>query len=70
MNIEFFIMIQLKRKNYTLENIDKDFFGIIENCFDGMSYQEYLLSLHQYSDLMINYLDKQFDFSKVELEEL
>lgn len=51
----------------TKENANKDFFGIIENCFEGMSYQEYLISLHQYSDMIIDYLEKQFDFSNISL---
>lgn len=54
----------------TFENIDKPFYGIIENCFDGMSYQYYLAALHNLSDKIINYLEKQFDFSNVKLEKL
>lgn len=52
----------------TFENINKPFYGIIENCFDGMSYQDYLAALHNLSDKIINYLEKQFDFSNVKLE--
>lgn len=54
----------------TFENIDKPFYGIIENCFDGMSYQDYLVALHSLSDKIINYLETQFDFSNVKLEKL
>lgn len=54
----------------TFDNIDKPFFGIIENCFDGMSYQDYLVALHNLSDKIINYLEKQFDFSNVKLKKM
>lgn len=54
----------------TLKNIDKPFYGIIENCFDGMSYQDYLSDLHSLSDKIINYLETRFDFSNVKLEKL
>lgn len=59
----------LKRSDViTVENIDKPFYGIIENCFDGMSYQNYLSLLHDLSSKIINYLEKQFDFSIVKLK--
>ena len=54
----------------SLENIDKPFYGIIENCFDGKSYQEYLIELHGLSDMIIDFLNNQFDFSDVKLEKL
>lgn len=54
----------------SFENIDKPFYGIIENCFDGKSYQEYLIELHGLSDTIINFLNNQFDFSDVKLERL
>lgn len=54
----------------TIENVDKPFYGIIENCFEGMSYQEYIASLHNLSDMIIEYLESRFDFSNVELEQL
>lgn len=54
----------------SLENINKPFYGIIETCFDGMSYQEYLLALHNLSDRIINVLSNQFDFTDVQLERL
>lgn len=54
----------------TVENINKPFYGIIENCFDGMSYQNYLSALHDLSDKIINCLEKQFDFSNVKLKKL
>lgn len=52
------------------EHIDKPFYGIIESCFDGMSYQEYLVKLHDLSNNIINYLEKNFDFSSVKLKKL
>ena len=54
----------------TSENIDKPLYGIIESCFDGMSYQKYTVSLHNLSDMIIEYLEKQFDFTGVRLKEL
>lgn len=54
----------------SFENIDKPFYGIIENCFDGKSCQEYLIELHGLSNMIINFLNNQFDFSNVKLESL
>ena len=54
----------------SLENVDKSFYGIIENCFDGKRYQEYLMELHGLSDMIINFLNNQFDFSDIKLERL
>ena len=51
----------------SFENIDKPFYGIIENCFDGKSYQEYLIELHRLSNMIIDFLNNQFDFSNVKL---
>lgn len=52
----------------TNENVDKPFYGIIENCFNGMNYQDYAVSLHNLSDMIIEYLEKQFDFTGVNLK--
>lgn len=54
----------------TNENVDKPFYGIIECCFDGLSYQDYVVLLHDLSDKIIEYLEKQFDFSEVTLKQL
>ena len=54
----------------SFENIDKPFYGIIENCFDGKSYQEYLIELHGLSNMIIDFLNNQFDFSNVKLGSL
>ena len=43
-------------------NIDKPFYGIIENCFDGKSYQEYLIELHGLSERIIDFLNNQLIF--------
>lgn len=54
----------------SFENVDKPFYGIIENCFENMSYQDYTELLHNLSDMIIEYLEKRFDFSGVNLEKL
>lgn len=54
----------------SFENIDKPFYGIVESCFDGKSYQEYLIELHGLSNMIIDFLNNQFDFSNVKLESL
>lgn len=54
----------------SFENIDKPFYGIIENCFEEKSYQEYLIELHGLSNMIIDFLNNQFDFSDVKLESL
>lgn len=54
----------------TIKNVDKPFYGIIENCFNGISYQDYTASLHNLSDMIIEYLENIFDFSDVNLKKL
>lgn len=54
----------------SIENIDKPFWEIIENCFNGKSYKEYLIELHGLSDIIINFLNSQFDFSDVKIRKL
>lgn len=54
----------------SLEHIEKPFFGIIETCFEGIDYQAYLTSLREVSDMIIAYLEKQFNCANVELERL
>lgn len=54
----------------TYANINKPFYGIIENCFDGVSFSNYISMLHDFSDMVIDFLEKQFDFSCVELKKL
>lgn len=54
----------------SLEHIEKPFFGIIETCFGGIDYQAYLISLREVSDMIIAYLEKQFNCANVKLERL
>jgi hypothetical protein len=54
----------------TAKNLDKPFYGIIENCFQGMSYPDYITLLHNLSNMIIEYLESRFDFSNVELKKL
>lgn len=75
-------MFQSKFRNcmmhYSLENqnvlslqyIERPFFGIVENCFDGTDYQTYLTLLHSFSDKIIGYLEKHFNCDDIELEQL
>ena len=64
--------------HYNLENqgvllsdhIEKPFFGIIENCFEGENYQTYLMLLHEFSDKIIAYLEKQFGCDGFGLKQL
>lgn len=52
----------------SLKYIERPFFGIIENCFDGMDYYSYLESLHSLSDRIIDFLEKHFNCSDIELK--
>jgi hypothetical protein len=54
----------------SLEYIERPFFGIIENCFDGMDYQTYLGRLHFFSDRVIGFLEKHFNCDAVKLKQL
>lgn len=75
-------MFQSKFRNcmmhYGLENqnvlsfeyIERPFFGIIENCFNGTDYQTCLKSLHSLSDRIINFLEKHFNCSDIKLKTL
>lgn len=54
----------------SVEHINKPLFGMIETCFDGMSFGEYLERLRYMSEQIIYCLEKRFDFSKVELKNL
>ena len=64
--------------HYGLENqnllsikyIDRPFFGIIENCFDGMDYKTYVSALHDFSDKLICFLEEHFDCSDIKLKQL
>lgn len=54
----------------SLEYIERPFFGIIENCFGGTDYHSYLGSLHSLSDRIIDFLEKHFNCSDIELMKL
>ena len=52
------------------EYIDCPFYGIVETCFEGKNYHSYLNELRNLSDMIIDYLESRFDFSKIKLQEL
>jgi len=52
------------------EYIKCPFYGIVETCFEGKDYHSYLAELRNLSDMIIDYLENRFDFSKVKLQEL
>lgn len=54
----------------SIKNIDRIFFGIVENCFDGMDYYSYLKQLRELSDDIITFLEKRFDFESIILKQL
>lgn len=54
----------------SIKNIEKVFFGIVENCFDGMDYHSYLKQLRELSDGIITFLEKKFDFESITLKQL
>ena len=52
------------------EHIKCPFYGIVETCFEGKNYHSYLAELRSLSDMIIDYLENRFDFSKIILQEL
>lgn len=52
------------------EYIKCPFYGIVETCFEGKDYHSYLAELRSLSDMIIDYLENRFDFSKIILQEL
>ena len=52
------------------EHIQNSFFGMVETCFAGMNYQAYTNNLRELSDIMISFLEKRFDVSKIKLSHL
>jgi hypothetical protein len=52
------------------EYIKCPFYGIVETCFEGKDYHSYLAELRNLSDMIIDYLENRFDFSKVKLQEI
>ena len=49
---------------------NKPFFGLIEDCFDGMSYRDYMEKLEKFGDAIEGFITKQFDFERIQLKEL
>lgn len=54
----------------SLEHIEQPFYGIIENCFEGKVYQTHLASIHDLSERIIRYLEKHFNCTGIELQQL
>ncbi len=52
----------------SVSNIKKPFYGIVENCFDGMDYYTYSNNLRTFSNKIINLLESIFDFSNMKFE--
>ena len=52
------------------EYIENEFYGLIENCFEGMNYRTYRAKLRKLSDQIIEYLERRFDYTKIKLDEL
>ena len=48
----------------------KALFGLVEECFDGQSYEEYYLRLSAISSRIEEFITVQFDFQKVTIKEL
>ncbi len=48
---------------------DKPFFGLIEECFDGMPYRDYVERLETLGDAIEEFITKQFDFERIHLKE-
>lgn len=60
----------VNQKVLSPEYIDRPFYGIIENCFEGTEYQTYSESLHCISDRIISFLEMHFNCAKVKLKQL
>lgn len=48
---------------------DKPFFGLIEECFDGMSYRDYVERLERLGNQIEEFITNQFDFEPIHLKE-
>ena len=48
---------------------DRPFFGLIEECFDGMPYRDYVERLEKFGDVIEEFITKQFDFERIHLKE-
>lgn len=58
------------RNVLSYEYIEKEFFGIVETCFEGQDYQTYIISLRELSDMIIVFLENRFDITKIEIRPL
>lgn len=54
----------------TAENFDKPFYGLVESCFDGIDFVTYSKKLRSFSNELILFLEKQFDFNRIKLKRL
>lgn len=50
------------------ENLDKPFGGMVETCFEGMSYFDYSAKLDHFSNKVIDYLEEQFEYKNIDLQ--
>lgn len=50
------------------EYIECHFYGLVETCFNGISYHEYMCNLRKMSDSIINFLERQINTSAARLE--
>lgn len=58
-------------RNVLLEEyIGNEFYGLIESCFEGMNYKTYQAKLRNLAERIIEYLEGQFDYTKIRIEEL
>lgn len=48
---------------------DKPFFGLIEECFEGMAYGDYIERLEKLGDKIEEFITMQFDFEGIHLKE-
>lgn len=49
------------------EYLDRPMYGMIETSLEGMRFEEYLAKLRRTEDTLINFLENQFDFSRIEM---
>ena len=48
---------------------DKPFFGLIEECFQGMTYEDYVECLERLGDKIEEFIAMQFDFEQIHVKE-
>lgn len=52
------------------EFADRPFFGLVESCFDGLSFEDYLTKLRTVEERLIVFLSDQFDSRKITWHEI